>query len=82
MLFRSNSIFKQIQELNNSLNKTDFADTSFSNENTEEKSIKSQGLYDIMDDDLNIIQKNTKSDKDKDKDKGTDLNVDFTDIFN
>ena len=82
--FEKNSIFKQIQELNNSLSKTDFADTSFSNENTEENSIKSQGLYDIIDDDLNIIQKNTKSDKDKDKDKDkdTDLNVDITDIFN
>jgi len=80
--FEKNSIFKQIQELNNSLSKTDFVDTSFSNENTEENSIKSQGLYDIMDDDLNITQKNTKSDKDKDKDKDTDLNVDITDIFN
>jgi hypothetical protein len=82
--FEKNSIFKQIQELNNSLNKTDFVDTSFSNENTEENSIKSQELYDIIDDDLNIIQKNIKSDKDKvkDKDKDIDLNTEITDIFN
>ena len=78
--FEKNSIFKQIQELNNSLSKTDFADTAFSNENTEENSINNQELNDIMDDDLNINPKHTKSDKDKDKDKN--LDGDITDIFN
>jgi len=78
--FEKNNIFKQIQELNNSLSKTNFVDTSFSNENTEENSINDQELNDIMDDDLNINPKHTKSDKDKDKDK--DLDGEITDIFN
>jgi len=78
--FEKNSIFKQIQELNNSLSKTNFVNTSFSNENTEENSINNQELNDIIDDDLNINLKNTKSDKDKDKDK--ELDGEITDIFN
>jgi chromosome segregation ATPase len=78
--FEKNSIFKQIQELNNSLSKTDFVGTSFSNDNTEENSINNQEPYDVIDDNSNIIQKNTKSDKDKDKDKGLDGEI--TDIFN
>ena len=39
-------------------------------------------MYDIIDDDLNIIQKNTKSDKDKNNDKDKDLDEEITDLFN
>lgn len=72
--FEKNSIFKQIQELNNSLNSTNLVDKSFSEENIEENSNRSQISKEISDDELDNNQKSPKS--------KNNLDTDITDIFN
>ena len=68
-----NSVFKQIQELNNSLNSSNLVDKSFSEEDIEENSNGSEISKEISDDEPDNNQKSPKS--------KNDLDTDITDIF-
>lgn len=72
--FEKNSIFKQIQELNNSLNKTNFVDKSLVEEGTAENLSDGELFNEINDDDSNNNQKTTNP--------KNILDSDITDIFN
>ena len=72
--FEKNSIFKQIQELNNSLNKVDLPSKPPGDENKEIQSTNSKILNEIDENDKKNDPDNTKSKK--------NLDLEITDIFN
>ena len=69
-----NSIFNQIQELNNSLSKTNFVDRDLENEAIDENLINIQDQNNNTDDEIDNKKNNDKSDK--------NLDGEITDIFN
>ena len=75
--FEKNSIFQQIQELNNSLNKTDFSDKSLTNEKVEIDYKNNEILEEIADNDLKNNQNNKNDKKPK-----NELDDGISDIFN